>query len=89
MKIIAKARNVKCPACQQGKAIMSSSKKKNKIEKYQIIINPGDLIHMDQSESPTPGRPPTHSGKNNNNKNKIFIVSLFVDSISKKVFCDI
>ena len=42
---------------------------------------------MDQAESSTPSRPLTYSGKNN--KDKIFIVSLFVDSISKKVFCDI
>ena len=30
-KIIAKVRKIKCPDCQQGKAIMSSSEEKNKI----------------------------------------------------------
>ena len=46
----------------------------------------GDLIHMDQTESSTPGHPLTYSGKNN--KNKVFIINLFVDSISKKVFAE-
>ena len=51
---------------------MSSCEKKDKIVKDQIISNPGNLIHMDQVESSTPGRPLIHSGKNN--KNKICIV---------------
>ena len=41
---------------------------------------------MDQAESSTPGRPLTYSGKNN--KNKMFIVTVFVDHISKKVFVE-
>ena len=41
---------------------------------------------MDQAESSTPGQPLTYTSKNN--KKKIFIVSLFVDSISKKLFCE-
>ena len=64
-KIIARAQKVKCPACQQGKAIKSKSEKTNKIAKDKIVINPGDLIHMDQAESSNPGRSLTYSGKNN------------------------
>ena len=41
---------------------------------------------MDQAESSTPGRPLTYSGKHN--KSKVFIITLFVDSISKKVFTE-
>ena len=41
---------------------------------------------MDQAQMSTPGRPLTYSGKNN--KNKIFFVIIFVDSVSKKVFCE-
>ena len=41
---------------------------------------------MDQAQLSTPGRPLTYSGKNN--KNKIFFVTIFVDSVSKKVFCE-
>ena len=83
---IATAQKVICPACQQGKAIKITANKDNKIVKDTVVINPGDLIHMDQAESSTPGRPLTHSGKNN--KRKILVVSLFVDSISKKIFCE-
>ena len=69
---------------------MASSVKKYRIVKGKITINPGDLIHMDQVESSTPGRPLIHSGKNNkDNKNKICIVPLFVESISKKLFCEL
>ena len=41
---------------------------------------------MDQAQSSTAGRPLTYSG--NNSKKKIFFVTIFVDSISKKVFCE-
>ena len=41
---------------------------------------------MDQDESSTPGRPLTFSGKNN--KNKISILTIFVDQISKKIFAE-
>ena len=44
-----------CPSCQYGKS------KKRKRQKGQIIkkkiTKPGHLIHMDQEESSTPGRP--------------------------------
>ena len=40
---------------------------------------------MNQAESTTAGRPFTHSGKN---IEKIFIVTLFVDSVSKRVFVE-
>ena len=42
---------------------------------------------MNQAESSTPGRPLTYSGKHNTNI-LLFIVTLFVDSISKKVFAE-
>ena len=72
-----------CAAYQIGKAHLTP------VEKGSIVIKdelkePGDLIHMDQAESSTAGRLLIFSGKNN--KNKVFIVTLFVDSISKKVF---
>ena len=41
---------------------------------------------MDQAESSTPGRPLTYSGRNN--PNKLFIITLFVDHISNKVFVE-
>ena len=44
------------------------------------------MIHMDQAESGTPGRPMTYSGKNN--QEKIYVFTLFVDSISKKIFVE-
>ena len=44
---------------------MSKTEKSNKIIKDLIIKHPGDLVHMDQDESSTPGRPLTYSGKNN------------------------
>ena len=84
--VVANDQQVKYPAYQQGKAIKSKSEKKKKIAKDSIVLSLGDLMHMDQAESSTPGRPLTNSGKNN--KKKIFIVSLFVDSISKDFFCE-
>ena len=41
---------------------------------------------MDQTQLSTPGRPIVYSG--NNNKKQIFFVTVFVDSVSKKVFCE-
>ena len=46
----------------------------------------GDLIQIDQAQSSTPGRTLTYGGKNS--KHKIFYVTVFVDSISKKVFAE-
>ena len=65
---------------------MSSSVTNNKIIKGLTVNNPGDLVHMDQAESSTPIIPLTYSG--NNDKQKIFILSMFVDSISKRLFCE-
>ena len=62
-KIIAKAKEVKYPARQQGKVIKFRSENTNKIAKDQIVVNRGDLIHMDQAESLTPGRPLTYRRK--------------------------
>ena len=39
---------------------------------------------MGQVKSTNPGSPLTHSGRNNTNK--IHVVTIFADSISKKVF---
>ena len=41
-KIIARPKEVKRPACQQGKAIKSRSEQTNKIAKDQIVVTPGD-----------------------------------------------
>ena len=84
-KCIVRANAVKCAACQAGKAHTKPASKKGKIIK-QSITKPGDLVHMDQAQSSTPGRPLTFSGWNN--KQKVFYVTVFVDSISKKVFCE-
>ena len=54
------------------------------IAKKGSIKDPGDLIHMDQAESTNPGRPLTHSGRNSTKK--IHVVTIFVDSISHKVY---
>ena len=50
------------------------------------IINPGDLIHADQAECSQPGRPMTYSG--HNSSNKIVCFTVFVDSISKKIWVE-
>ena len=42
---------------------------------------------MDQAESSTTEIPLTFSGRNDNKK--IFVISLFVDSISERVFCEL
>ena len=81
---LTRARSDKYLACQQGKAHITSLVINNELIKGVIVKNPGNLVHMDQAESSTPGRSLTYSGKNN--INKIFIVSMFVDSISEKVF---
>ena len=73
-----------CAACQIGKAKKKAVGKSNLVPADKIY--PGDLIHMDQAESTTPGRPLTYSGQNN--KNKIYFVTVFVDSISKKIFVE-
>ena len=84
-KCIARANAVKCAACQAGKQIKKPASRKGKII-GDTVRKPGDLIHMDQAQSSTPGRPLTYSGKNS--KQKIFYVTVFVDSISKKVFVE-
>ena len=80
-----RANSVVCAACQAGKSHIKPASKSGKIVKGKIK-EPGDLIHMDQAQSSTPGHPLTYSG--NNSKDKIFYVTVFVDSISKKVFCE-
>ena len=79
-KCLIRANAVKCVACQAGKDHIKSSSKKGKIV-GELITKPGDLVHMDQAQSSTPGRPLTYSGRNN--KQKVFYVTVFVDSISK------
>ena len=73
-RCIAKANAVLCAGCQAGKSHLKSASKTGKIVK-ENIAKPGDLIHMDQVQSSTPGRPLTYSGKNN--KKKIFYVTIF------------
>ena len=73
-----------CAAFQLGKAKMKAAGKSKLIPADKV--EPGDLIHMDQVESTTPGRPLTYSGKNNSNKS--FFVTVFVDSVSKKIFTE-
>ena len=74
-----------CLGCQLGKAHKIKRNKNNSIA-GESITKPGQLVHMDQAESQNPGRPMTHSG--NNNKNKIKVFTVFVDSVSKKIFVE-
>ena len=71
-----------CVACQLGKQHKIKRNKFNKIVSTDIK-NVGDLVHIDQAESSTPGRPMTLSG--HNNQEKVTCFTLFVDSISKKI----
>jgi hypothetical protein len=83
-----KFKNVKppmCLSCQLGKQHKVRRDIHNKIISSSVK-KPGDLIHMDQAETNTPGRPMTLSGKNNQEKIKCF--TLFVDSISKQIFAE-
>ena len=82
-KEISIAEKVICAACQMGKA-HKTARGTSPITKSINTTEPGDLIHMDQAESTNPCRPFTFSGRNS--KNKIHIVTIFVDGISKKVF---
>ena len=59
-KCLIRANAVKCAACQAGKAHSKSASKKGKLIN-QNINEPGDLVHMDQAQSSTPGRPITYS----------------------------
>jgi hypothetical protein len=74
-----------CLGCQLGKAHKIKRNKNNSIA-GENITKPGQLVHMDQAESQNPGRPMTHSG--NNNKNKIKVFTVFIDSVSKKIFVE-
>ena len=74
-----------CLACKLGKAHQLTRSRNNTIIP-DSITKPGDLIHTDQAESATPGRPMTISGKNN--KIKVTVFTVFVDSISKKIFVE-
>ena len=74
-----------CLSCKLGKAHQLSRNKSNSIIS-ESVTKPGDLIHTDQAESATPGRPMTISGYNN--KTKISVFTLFIDSISKKIFVE-
>ena len=78
-KILANISPPVCAACQYGKAKKKSPQDGQLGHKNCSI--PGDLVHIDQSESSTPGRPLTFSGKNT--KIKIHIITIFVDQASK------
>ena len=73
-----------CPYCQYGKGHKRSADR-NPIITKDIKV-PGDLIHMDQAVSSLPGRALTASGKPT--KLKYTTISIFVDSISKKIFAE-
>ena len=73
-----------CIGCQIGKATKITAKKGKIIGEW--VKNPGDMIHTDQAETTQPGRPLTHSGRNN--KIKIFVFTIYYDSISKKGFVE-
>ena len=56
---------VKFSVLQQERATSSKTDSDNKIVKGTIVKFPGDIVHMDQVELETPGRPFTFSGRNN------------------------
>ena len=84
-KEIAKCKPPMCVYYQFPKAHKKSSNKNNPIVKDDIV-NPGDLIHMDQAVSSLPGRWLIASGKPS--KKKCTTISIFVDSVSKKIFAE-
>ena len=74
-----------CAYCKYSKAHKISSNKDNPIVK-EDITKPGDLIHMDQAVSRLPSRWLTASGKPS--KKKWTTISIFVESVSKKIFAE-
>ena len=74
-----------CEYCKYSKTHKRSSNKDNHIVK-EDITKPGDLIHMDQAVSSLPGRWLTASGKPS--KKKCTTISIFVDSVSEKIFAE-
>lgn len=72
-----------CIGCKLGKARLRRSKK-GSITKN--VTQPGDLIHADQCESSQDGRAFTYSGQNSPTKVNFF--TIFVDSVSKKVWVE-
>eukprot|EP00957_Ditylum_brightwellii_P044128 3348432-Ditylum_brightwellii.AAC.1 len=74
-----------CSACQLGKQKrLSRNKEDNNIAK-EDITKPGGLVSIDQAESSNPKRSLTYSG--HNNEHEIKAVTIFVDTIPKKVVC--
>ena len=73
-----------CISCKLGKATKLRRSKGSIIGDH--IKAPGDLIHTDQVICSQPGRPMTLSGRNNPTKIKCF--TIYVDSISRKVFAE-
>ncbi|GFH58525.1 hypothetical protein CTEN210_15001 [Chaetoceros tenuissimus] len=72
-----------CIGCKLGKARLRRSKKGSLTTN---VTKPGDLIHADQCESSQDGRAFTYSGQNNPTKVNYF--TIFVDSVSKKVWVE-
>lgn len=72
-----------CLGCKLGKARLLRSKKGSITTD---ATKPGDLIHADQCESSQDGRPFTYSGQNHSTKVNYF--TIFVDSVSKKVWVE-
>jgi hypothetical protein len=56
-----------CLACHLGKAHKVARNSENRIISERIK-RPGDLVHIDQAETSTPGRPMTYSGRNSPDK---------------------
>ena len=63
-----------------GKHIQASIR----IANNDSIKEPGYLFYMDKAESTNPGRPLIHSGRDS--KKKMHVVTIFIESIPKKVF---
>jgi hypothetical protein len=76
----------RCSACQLGKQRKLKRNRKDNHIANKDITKPGDLVSTDQVDSSTPGRPLTYSG--HNSEHKIKAVTIFVDTVSKKVFCE-
>ena len=75
----------KCQACEYGKAKLRPSGTSPLVDPNKPI-KPGELIHVDQAISRTPGRCILQSGKPTKSKWKV--VTIFKDHASKKIFAE-
>ena len=74
-----------CEACQYGKAHKRQSGD-TPLANSNKPLKPGDLLHVDQAISTTPGKCLLHSGKPT--KTHWNVMTIFKDHVSKKIFIE-